>query len=57
MLFLTSLSCSTWLWNIARGKNGDEVKGRVLPKSHSCGKTFAGPKALKDMSSVSFSDS
>ncbi|KAI3987471.1 hypothetical protein MKX01_017169 [Papaver californicum] len=32
----------TWLWNIARGINGDEVEGRLLPKSHGCGKTFPG---------------
>lgn len=44
---------STWLWNVARGRSGDKVQGRVLPKSHSCSKTFAGPKSLKDMASVS----
>ncbi|KAK8943220.1 hypothetical protein KSP39_PZI009451 [Platanthera zijinensis] len=42
----------TWLWNVARGICGDEVKGRVLPKSHGCGKTFPGPKALKTSASV-----
>jgi hypothetical protein len=45
--------CSTWLWNIARGMSGDEVKARTLPKSHSCGKTFPGPKALKTLEDVS----
>lgn len=43
---------STWLWNIARGISGDEVEGRLLPKSHGCGKTFPGPKALKTVASV-----
>lgn len=43
---------STWLWNIARGINGDEVEGRLLPKSHGSGKTFPGPSALKNLSSV-----
>lgn len=42
----------TWLWKIARGICGDEVKGRVLPKSHGCGKTFPGPRALKNTASV-----
>ncbi|KAI0497936.1 hypothetical protein KFK09_021175 [Dendrobium nobile] len=42
----------TWLWNIARGISGDEVKGRVLPKSHGCGKTFPGPRALKTTAAV-----
>ncbi|KAL5977625.1 hypothetical protein ACLOJK_041523 [Asimina triloba] len=43
---------STWLWNIARGISGDEVEGRLLPKSHGCGKTFPGPQALKTIASV-----
>ncbi|KAF9607750.1 hypothetical protein IFM89_000097 [Coptis chinensis] len=30
----------TWLWSLARGVNGDEVEGRLLPKSHGYGKTF-----------------
>ncbi|KAK9133830.1 hypothetical protein Scep_013358 [Stephania cephalantha] len=42
----------TWLWNIARGISGDEVEGRLLPKSHGCGKNFAGPQALKTLASV-----
>ncbi|XP_020574079.1 DNA polymerase eta isoform X2 [Phalaenopsis equestris] len=42
----------TWLWNTARGISGDEVKGRVLPQSHGCGKTFPGPKALKTTAAV-----
>jgi hypothetical protein len=33
--------------------SGDEVKARTLPKSHSCGKTFPGPKALKSLEDVS----
>jgi hypothetical protein len=49
--------CSTWLWNIARGRNGDEVQGRVLTKSHSCSRAFPGPTALTSMTSVSFTDS
>lgn len=44
---------STWLWNIARGISGDEVEGRLLPKSHGSGKTFPGPQALKTIASVS----
>lgn len=42
----------TWLWNIARGISGDEVKGRLLPMSHGCGKTFPGPRALRTIASV-----
>ncbi|GMN56082.1 hypothetical protein TIFTF001_025178 [Ficus carica] len=42
----------TWLWNIARGISGEEVQGRLLPKSHGSGKTFPGPKALKTIASV-----
>ncbi|KAL0398088.1 UNVERIFIED_CONTAM: DNA polymerase eta [Sesamum radiatum] len=41
----------TWLWNIARGICGEEVEGRLLPKSHGSGKTFPGPQALKTVSS------
>ncbi|CAO2824201.1 unnamed protein product [Amaranthus hypochondriacus] len=43
----------TWLWNIARGVSGEEVKGRILPKSHGSGKTFPGPRALKSIDTVS----
>lgn len=43
----------TWLWNIARGINGEEVEGRLLPKSHGSGKLFPGPQALKTIASVS----
>jgi DNA polymerase eta len=50
---LYGVNTGTWLWNVARGRSGDKVQGRVLPKSHSCSKTFAGPKSLKDMASVS----
>lgn len=46
---------STWLWNVARGINGEEVQGRLLSKSHGSGKTFPGPRALKTISSVSIS--
>lgn len=46
------VNTGTWLWNIARGISGDEVEGRLLPKSHGCGKTFPGPKALKTIASV-----
>ncbi|WVZ22622.1 hypothetical protein V8G54_001166 [Vigna mungo] len=42
----------TWLWNISRGINGEEVEGRLLPKSHGSGKTFPGPQALKTINSV-----
>lgn len=42
----------TWLWKIARGISGEEVEDRLLPKSHGCGKTFPGPRALKNNSSV-----
>ncbi|XP_024529726.1 DNA polymerase eta isoform X2 [Selaginella moellendorffii] len=42
----------TWLWNTARGINGDEVQDRTLPKSHSSGKTFPGPRALKTLETV-----
>lgn len=43
---------STWLWNTARGISGEEVEGRLLPKSHGSGKTFPGRQALKTISSV-----
>lgn len=43
---------STWLWNIGRGISGDEVQGRLLPKSHVAGKTFPGPRALKSIAAV-----
>lgn len=46
------INTGTWLWNIARGMSGDEVKARTLPKSHSCGKTFPGPQALKNLGVV-----
>ncbi|KAJ1285466.1 hypothetical protein BS78_03G281500 [Paspalum vaginatum] len=42
----------TWLWKIARGISGEEVEDRLLPKSHGCGKTFPGPRALKNNTSV-----
>ncbi|XP_006646338.1 DNA polymerase eta isoform X1 [Oryza brachyantha] len=46
------VNTGTWLWKIARGISGEEVEDRLLPKSHGCGKTFPGPKALKDNASV-----
>uniref|UniRef100_A0A7N0T572 DNA polymerase eta n=1 Tax=Kalanchoe fedtschenkoi TaxID=63787 RepID=A0A7N0T572_KALFE len=42
----------TWLWNIARGNSGEEVQGRLLPKSHGSGKTFPGRQSLKTLASV-----
>ncbi|XP_047150788.1 DNA polymerase eta isoform X2 [Vigna umbellata] len=46
------INTGTWLWNISRGINGEEVEGRLLPKSHGSGKTFPGPQALKTIDSV-----
>ncbi|GAU50158.1 hypothetical protein TSUD_82470 [Trifolium subterraneum] len=46
------INTGTWLWNIARGISGEEVEGRLLPKSHGSGKTFPGPQALKTIVSV-----
>ncbi|XP_062094816.1 DNA polymerase eta isoform X4 [Humulus lupulus] len=46
------VNTGTWLWNIARGVSGEEVQGRLLPKSHGSGKSFAGPRALKTFASV-----
>ncbi|XP_030550671.2 DNA polymerase eta isoform X2 [Rhodamnia argentea] len=46
------INTGTWLWNIARGISGEEVEGRLLPKSHGSGKTFPGPRALKMLPSV-----
>ncbi|XVE48432.1 hypothetical protein DITRI_Ditri01bG0002000 [Diplodiscus trichospermus] len=46
------INTGTWLWNIARGINGEAVEGRLLPKSHGSGKTFPGPRALKTVSAV-----
>ncbi|EEF34241.1 DNA polymerase eta, putative [Ricinus communis] len=46
------INTGTWLWNIARGINGEEVQGRLLPKSHGSGKSFPGPQALKTIASV-----
>ncbi|CAJ1935447.1 unnamed protein product [Sphenostylis stenocarpa] len=48
------INTGTWLWNIARGVNGEEVEGRLLPKSHGSGKTFPGPQALKTIDSVQY---
>ncbi|KAJ8529048.1 hypothetical protein K7X08_035883 [Anisodus acutangulus] len=46
------INTGSWLWNTARGINGEEVKGRLLPNSHGSGKTFPGPRALKTVASV-----
>ncbi|XVF46076.1 hypothetical protein PTKIN_Ptkin02bG0259000 [Pterospermum kingtungense] len=46
------INTGTWLWNIARGISGEEVQGRLLPKSHGSGKTFPGPRALKTVPAV-----
>ncbi|CAA0832219.1 DNA polymerase eta [Striga hermonthica] len=46
------VNTGTWLWNTARGICGEEVEGRLLPKSHGSGKTFPGPQALKTISCV-----
>ncbi|KAM7500403.1 hypothetical protein LguiA_024817 [Lonicera macranthoides] len=46
------VNTGTWLWNTARGISGEEVEGRLLPKSHGSGKTFPGPRALKTIASV-----
>uniref|UniRef100_A0A0E0FTD7 DNA polymerase eta n=1 Tax=Oryza nivara TaxID=4536 RepID=A0A0E0FTD7_ORYNI len=51
------VNTGTWLWKIARGISGEEVEDRLLPKSHGCGKTFPGPKALKNNASKNKSDS
>lgn len=50
--FLFFLHPRTWLWNIARGISGEEVEGRLLPKSHGSGKTFPGPQALRTFATV-----
>ncbi|THF99940.1 hypothetical protein TEA_017266 [Camellia sinensis var. sinensis] len=49
------VNTGTWLRNIARGISGEEVEGRLLPKSHGSGKTFPGPQALKKIASSQFS--
>ncbi|TXG48361.1 hypothetical protein EZV62_027655 [Acer yangbiense] len=49
---LYGVNTGTWLWNIARGINGEEVQARLLPKSHGSGKSFPGPRALKTADSV-----
>uniref|UniRef100_A0ACD5VJC1 Uncharacterized protein n=1 Tax=Avena sativa TaxID=4498 RepID=A0ACD5VJC1_AVESA len=46
------VNTGTWLWKTARGISGEEVEDRLLPKSHGCGKTFPGPKALKTNTAV-----
>lgn len=46
------INTGSWLWNIARGISGEEVEGRILPKSHGSGKTFPGPRALKSVDTV-----
>ncbi|KAK1410898.1 hypothetical protein QVD17_37440 [Tagetes erecta] len=49
---LYGANTGTWLWNAARGINGDEVEGRLLSKSHGSGKTFPGVRALKTIDAV-----
>ncbi|KAL4578179.1 hypothetical protein LXL04_014298 [Taraxacum kok-saghyz] len=49
---LYGVNTGTWLWNTARGMSGEEVEGRLLPKSHGSGKTFRGPSALKTLTAV-----
>ncbi|CAI0464429.1 unnamed protein product [Linum tenue] len=49
---LYGVKTGTWLWNIARGISGEEVQGRLLPKSHGSGKSFPGPRALKTAATV-----
>lgn len=49
---LYGVNTGTWLWNISRGINGEEVEGRLLPKSHGAGKTFPGPRALRTISAI-----
>ncbi|EPS68052.1 hypothetical protein M569_06718, partial [Genlisea aurea] len=46
------INTGAWLWNIARGICGEEVKSRHLPLSHGAGKSFRGPETLKSLSSV-----
>ncbi|CAL5373944.1 unnamed protein product [Camellia sinensis] len=46
------VNTGTWLRNIARGISGEEVEGRLLPKSHGSGKTFPGPRAVTKIASV-----
>ncbi|CAN4112658.1 unnamed protein product [Withania somnifera] len=46
------VNTGSWLWNTARGINGEVVKERLLPNSHGSGKTFPGPRALKTVPSV-----
>ncbi|KAM7271968.1 hypothetical protein ACFE04_031182 [Oxalis oulophora] len=46
------VNTGTWLWNIARGISGEEVEGRLLPKSHGSGKSFPGPRALRTTAAV-----
>jgi DNA polymerase eta len=41
-----------WLYSLARGIDDTEVEERRLAKSISCGKTFRGAYALKDIESV-----
>jgi len=50
--FFFHVNSSTWLSNITWGINGEEVQGRLLPKSHDAGKSFSGPRSLKTIVSV-----
>ena len=40
------------LYRLARGVDDEEVKPRTLPKSISCGKTFRGASALRDLATT-----
>ncbi|KAG6392191.1 hypothetical protein SASPL_146402 [Salvia splendens] len=49
---LCGINTGTWIWTIAHGICGDQVEGRLLPKSHGSGKTFPGGQALRKFSTV-----
>ncbi len=41
-----------WLWRLARGEDGEDVRPRTLPKSLSAGKTFRGNHSLTALTAV-----
>jgi DNA polymerase eta len=43
---------AAWLHRLAQGKDGEDVKPRMLPKSISCGKTFRGQNVLTGLTAV-----
>eukprot|EP00775_Hariotina_reticulata_P004339 gene4339-4592_t len=43
---------AAWLARLAQGRDDEEVKPRLLPKSVSCGKTFRGKNALTGLTAV-----